>query len=136
MSRTFRFVTSCLNSVYGTFAGAFADGKKYRMSRKFAARIARNVSHARRGGMAGLGGVPAFGVPGVGEPDGGVGWPPRRWGGMVVVGMPNGPGDAYAARGGGPTEGPAPAAKQSCRNVRGRIRAYGVRVPAAGRSVS
>jgi len=82
-------VTSCLNSVYGTFTGAFADGKKYRMSRKFAARIARNVSHARRGGMAGLGGVPAFGVPGVGEPDAGVGWPPRRGEVMLGVGMPN-----------------------------------------------
>src|SRR5215831_9920714 len=88
MSRTFRFVTSCLNSVYGTFTGAFADGKKYRISRKFAARIARNVSHARRGGMAGLGGVPCVGEPGVGEPDGGVGCPPRRCGVVLGVGMP------------------------------------------------
>jgi len=90
-------VTSCLNSVYGTFTGAFADGKKYRMSRKFAARIARNVSHARRGGMAGLGGVPAFGVPGVGEPDGGVGWT-RRCGVTFGVGMPNVPGEGSSRR--------------------------------------
>src|SRR4029453_13477637 len=112
MSRTFRFVISCLNSVYGTLTGAFAEGKKYRMSRKFAARIARNVSHARRGGMAGLGGVPGVGAPGVGEPDGGVGWPPRRCAVMLGVGMPNGPGEGTrdAARDGGPTEGPAPAA--------------------------
>src|SRR3954451_18107580 len=99
MSRTFCFVTSCLNNVYGTFTGAFADGKKYRMSRKFAARIARNVSHARRGGRAGLGGW-----PGVGEPDGGVGWPPRRCGVMVGVGMPNGLGKRDTARDGGPTK--------------------------------
>src|SRR5262252_7661693 len=88
MSRTFRFVISCLNSVYGTFTGAFADGKKYRMSRKFAARIARNVSHARRGGMLGLEGVPGVGEPGVCEPDGGVGWPLRRCGVVLGVGIP------------------------------------------------
>jgi hypothetical protein len=61
MSRTFCFVISCLKSVYGTFTGALALGRKYRMRRMFAARIARNVIHARRGGMVG-GGVFVDGV--------------------------------------------------------------------------
>src|SRR5690349_24984086 len=85
MSRTFRLVISCLNSVYGTFTGAFALGKKYRMSRKFAARMTMNVSQARRGGMVGLG-VPCLGGW---EPDGGVGGDPRRGGAGVGVAMPN-----------------------------------------------
>src|SRR5262245_5777880 len=60
------------------------------MSRKFAARIARNVSHARRGGMRGFD-APAGGPPpGVGEPVGGVGGPPRRCGVVFGVAMPNG----------------------------------------------
>src|SRR5262245_6690924 len=88
MSFTFRFVTSSLKSVYGTFTAALAEGRKYRMSRKFAARMAMNVSHARRGGMLGFGAPGFASLRGVGEPVGGVGGPLRRWGVVLGVAMP------------------------------------------------
>ena len=90
MSRTFRFATSCLKSVYGTFTGALALGKKYRMIKKLAARIATNVSQARRGGTV------IFGLSGEGEEPGGVvGGSARRGGVGFGVAMPNVYPDAF-----------------------------------------
>src|SRR3982751_4834553 len=65
MSRTLRFVTSCLKSVYGTLTGASALGSRYRTTRKLMSSTTRNHVHVRLGGMAGRGVPPpdSLGLP-------------------------------------------------------------------------